>query len=105
MQTEVEMRLHRCCFTGHRPEKFRKSERDIRSELEKQIKQAVADGFTTFITGMARGTDIIDRTYIEYGDVASEKAAIYERSRVGQRDDTRVLRLGLSYRGRVYRFI
>ena len=59
MQTEAEMRLHRCCFTGHRPEKLRKSERDIRSELEKQIKQAVADGFTTFITGMARGTDIV----------------------------------------------
>ena len=59
MPTEAEMRLHRCCFTGHRPEKLRKSERDIRSELEKQIKQAVADGFTTFITGMARGTDII----------------------------------------------
>lgn len=59
MPTEAELRLHRCCFTGHRPEKLQKSERAIRSELEKQIRQAVADGFTTFITGMARGTDII----------------------------------------------
>ena len=59
MPTEAELRLHRCCFTGHRPEKLQKSERAIRSELEKQIRQVVADGYTTFITGMARGTDII----------------------------------------------
>ena len=59
MPTEEEMRLHRCCFTGHRPEKLRRSEQAIRSDLEKQIKQAIADGFTTFITGMARGTDIV----------------------------------------------
>lgn len=58
MQSEAEMRLHRCCFTGHRPEKLRRSERDIRIELENETKRAIEDGYVTFITGMARGVDI-----------------------------------------------
>ena len=58
MQSEAEMRLHRCCFTGHRPEKLRRSEREIRIELENEIRRAIQDGYITFITGMARGVDI-----------------------------------------------
>lgn len=58
MQSEAEMRLHRCCFTGHRPEKLRRSEREIREELENEIRRAIQDGYVTFITGMARGVDI-----------------------------------------------
>ena len=58
MPTEVEMRLHRCCFTGHRPEKLNRSERDIKAALHKEINQAVQDGFAVFITGMARGVDL-----------------------------------------------
>ena len=58
MQSEAEMRLHRCCFTGHRPEKLRRSEREIRAELENEIQRAIQDGYVTFITGMARGVDI-----------------------------------------------
>ena len=58
MQSESDMRLHRCCFTGHRPEKLRKSEQDIRIELENEIRKAINDGYITFITGMARGVDI-----------------------------------------------
>jgi hypothetical protein len=34
--TEAEKRRHRCCFTGHRPEKLRDSEQYIKSELKKQ---------------------------------------------------------------------
>lgn len=56
--TESEKRLHRCCFTGHRPEKLHQPEAVIVTELEKEIRNAVAEGFTTFISGMARGTDI-----------------------------------------------
>ena len=52
------MRLHRCCFTGHRPEKLIRSENEIKAALRKQINQAVDDGFTVFITGMARGVDL-----------------------------------------------
>ena len=56
--TEQEMRRHRCCFTGHRPEKLTQPEAVIIAGLEKEIRNAIADGFTTFISGMARGVDI-----------------------------------------------
>lgn len=58
MATEVEMRLHRCCFTGHRPEKLRRTEREIRNDLEREIRKAVHDGLNVFISGMAMGVDI-----------------------------------------------
>ena len=47
-----------CCFTGHRPEKIGEPEEVIIAALRREIMSAVADGFTTFITGMARGVDI-----------------------------------------------
>ena len=56
--TEAEKRLHRCCFTGHRPEKLHQSERVIIKQLQSEIKEAVGKGYTTFITGMAKGVDI-----------------------------------------------
>lgn len=56
--TENEKRMHRACFTGHRPEKLTRSEKDIVRDLEKEIRQAIADGLSVFITGMARGVDI-----------------------------------------------
>ena len=58
VMTETEKRMHRACFTGHRPEKLTRNERDIKKDLEKEIRQAVADGLNVFITGMARGVDI-----------------------------------------------
>ena len=58
MANETELRLHRCCFTGHRPEKLTRSEAEIKRDLEAAILQAIDDGFVTFITGMARGVDI-----------------------------------------------
>lgn len=58
MITEAELRLRRCCFTGHRPEKLSSSEQYIKKELEANIRQAICDGFITFISGMARGVDI-----------------------------------------------
>ena len=56
--TENEKRMHRVCFTGHRPEKLTRTEKDIVRDLEKEIRQAIADGLSVFITGMARGVDI-----------------------------------------------
>ena len=53
-----ELKLHRCCFTGHRPEKLKCDESIVKTLLNSAIQQAVTDGFTTFITGMARGVDI-----------------------------------------------
>ena len=58
MANEAELRLHCCCFTGHRPEKLIRSEAEIKKDLEAAILQAINDGFVTFITGMARGVDI-----------------------------------------------
>lgn len=57
--SEAELRKHRCCFTGHRPEKLRLSERKLAAQLEMEIKRAIASGFTTYITGMAKGVDLI----------------------------------------------
>jgi len=56
--TGKEKRLHRCCFTGHRPEKLSVPADEVIAWLEKETHQAIADGFTTFISGMARGVDI-----------------------------------------------
>ena len=58
VMSEEEKRMHRCCFTGHRPEKLVKSEIEIKAALREEIKQAIQDGLTVFITGMARGVDL-----------------------------------------------
>lgn len=58
MAGEPELRLRRCCYTGHRPEKLSEPEGILCQKLEKEIRQAIADGFRVFITGMARGVDI-----------------------------------------------
>ena len=53
-----DKRQHRCCFTGHRPNKLDYSEGEIKSLLEMAIDNAISDGYVTFITGMAEGVDI-----------------------------------------------
>lgn len=58
MDTEAEKRRYRCCFTGHRPENLRRPEKEVRADLEREIRQAVIDGLNVFISGMARGVDI-----------------------------------------------
>ena len=58
MLGEKEKRLHRCFFMGHRPEKLDKSPEEVRAWLEKEIDRAIADGYTTFISGCAMGVDI-----------------------------------------------
>lgn len=56
--TEQELRQHRCCFTDHRPENLDRPEADVIEGLKKEIRTATADGFRTFISGMARGVDL-----------------------------------------------
>lgn len=56
--TEAEKRLHRVCFTGHRPEKLSEAESVVRTKLEDAIRSSVEDGYFVFISGMARGVDI-----------------------------------------------
>lgn len=55
-----------CCFTGHRPSAlpWRYEESGLRfstfrTKLKKVIEQAITDGYTNFISGMAEGIDII----------------------------------------------
>lgn len=56
---ETELRKHRCCFTGHRPEKLTIPEERLSQLLEQEIRRAIGQQFTTFLTGMAKGSDII----------------------------------------------
>lgn len=58
MSPESELRKHRCCFTGHRPEKMCLPERRIKTALDLKIHAAIEDGYQTFISGMARGVDL-----------------------------------------------
>lgn len=51
-------RQNTVCFTGHRPEKLTRSEQSIKLDLEAQIRIAINNGASVFISGMARGTDI-----------------------------------------------
>ncbi|MBQ0092793.1 MAG: DUF1273 family protein [Clostridiales bacterium] len=46
-----------CCFTGHRPEKCKGTEEEIRARLATEIQNAIGEGYNTFITGMAPGVD------------------------------------------------
>jgi len=48
-----------CCFTGHRANKLKTSENDIREELVLAIRQAYMDGYVCYITGCAWGVDLI----------------------------------------------
>lgn len=57
--TEAELKKHRCCFTGHRPEKLTIPERQLEKLLEAEIRRAIHSSHTTFISGMAKGVDII----------------------------------------------
>lgn len=58
MATEEEKRLHRCCFSGHRPEKLYEDPETVKAWLSKQIDEAISSGYTTFISGCAMGVDI-----------------------------------------------
>lgn len=53
-----DLKQHRCCFTGHRPEKLGVSEARAKALLKSAIQQAISDGYVTFISGMAREIDL-----------------------------------------------
>ena len=58
IMNQEELRKHRCCFTGHRPQKLNYTGEEISVLLEKAIDKAIESGYVTFITGMAMGVDI-----------------------------------------------
>lgn len=53
-----EKRKHIVCFTGHRPEKLKIPESQVKSALLKEIIKSIDEGYRIFITGMARGVDM-----------------------------------------------
>ena len=55
---EQKLRKHRCCFTGHRPEKLNCDEKMVKAKLKSAIQQAIQDEYVTFIVGMCRGIDL-----------------------------------------------
>ncbi len=57
-ERERRLKPRRICFTGHRPEKLKRSKQDIIKDLESQIRRAIADGLNVFISGMSRGVDL-----------------------------------------------
>lgn len=58
MLFEGERQVRCCAFTGHRPGKLQQPEEVVKEKLEKEIRGAITDGFTVFISGMARGVDL-----------------------------------------------
>ncbi len=51
--------LKTCCFTRHRPEHLPFDYEELYIQLDISIRQAVDDGYDTFLTGMAKGFDMI----------------------------------------------
>ena len=65
--TESEKRRHRVCFTGHRPWKIPIPESSLRIATSNAVADAISHGYTTFISGMAQGFDIVAaETVLEY---------------------------------------
>ena len=47
-----------CCFTGHRPEKLGVGKDIIVQRLDEAIASAMGRGYTTYISGVAKGVDL-----------------------------------------------
>ena len=56
--SKSDLKLHRGCYTGHRPEKLGVSETSAKALLKSAIQQAISEGYVTFLSGMARGIDL-----------------------------------------------
>ncbi len=56
--SEQTSKNYTCCFTGHRHEKLQVNEETVKVNLRSAIKQAIQDGYITFIVGMCRGIDL-----------------------------------------------
>lgn len=61
---------HACAFTGHREIDPSRLEY-VKSEIRREVLEAVADGYTDFLCGMARGSDLI------FASVVAELKAQY----------------------------
>lgn len=48
-----------CCFTGHRPDKLYLDDKKIKGLLASVIERSYTEGYTSYISGMAMGFDIL----------------------------------------------
>lgn len=55
---DFPVRAHCCCFTGHRPEKLGAEKDLVVQRLDEAILAAMERGYTTFISGAAKGVDL-----------------------------------------------
>lgn len=81
-----------CCVTGHREISLHKLEY-VAQELQREIDEAPRDGYRTFITGFAQGTDmlfarLVDARRGDYPDIFLEAALPYA-GRIKQLHGTR----------------
>ena len=74
---------HSCAFTGHREIDPARLE-FVTSEIRREVLSAIADGYTDFLCGMARGTDLIFASVVvelreQYPHLVLEAALPYPR--------------------------
>ena len=80
MPNGSELRLHRCRFSGHRPEKLDESPEEAQAWLETRIDRAISDGCATFISGWAMGADIRAGRIVRRGENLSPIQAHFDQS-------------------------
>lgn len=54
----INMKDYTCCITGHRTIPKEKVDY-VKGEIQKEVLQAVEDGYTHFISGFAQGVDLL----------------------------------------------
>ena len=86
-----------CCVTGHReiPSQLQQT---LRRRLEQEVQQAIADGYTCFLSGFAEGADllfavVVAEQKVEHPDICLEAAIPYRGryNRLLQNTATRAL--------------
>lgn len=74
-----------CCVTGHRDIPEEQID-DVKQSLEREVDRAIRDGFTSFLSGFAEGTDLL------FAEIVAERIA---------ENPALQLRAAIPYRGRL----
>ena len=62
------MKEKMCCVTGHRDIPEEQID-DVKRSLEREVDRAIRDGFTSFLSGFAEGTDLL------FAEIVAERIA------------------------------
>lgn len=74
-----------CCVTGHRDIPEEQID-NVKQSLEREVDRAIRDGFTSFLSGFAEGTDLL------FAEIVAERIA---------ENPALQLRAAIPYRGRL----